>query len=53
VTDTPEQLRVIDKATNALEDACVKIQREIEHLNAKGQTIPIEIVELELRACGP
>jgi len=53
IQDTPEQLRAIDKATNALEDACVKIQREINHLNTKGQAIPIEIVELELRACGP
>jgi len=52
IPDTPEQLRAIDKATKALDDACAKIQREIDHLNVKGQTIPIEIVELELRACG-
>ena len=48
-----EQQRAVDKATKALEDACIKIQREINHLNVKGQAIPIEIVELELRACGP
>ncbi len=48
-----EQQRAVDKATKALDDACVKIQREIDHLNGKGQAIPIEIVELELRACGP
>jgi len=48
-----EQQRAVDKATKALDDACTKIQREIEHLNTKGQAIPIEIVQLELRACGP
>jgi len=48
-----EQQRAVDNATKALEDACTKIQREIEHLDTKGQTIPIEIVQLELRACGP
>jgi len=48
-----EQQRAVHKATKALEDACIKIQREIDHLNAKELTIPIEIVELELRACSP
>ena len=48
-----EQQRAIHKATKALDDACTKIQREIDHLDSKGLTIPIEIVELELRACSP
>jgi len=48
-----EQQRALNKSIMALDDACIKIQREIEHLNTKGQAIPIEIVELELRACGP
>ena len=48
-----EQQKALDKSIMALDDACIKIQREIDRLNTKGETIPIEIVELQLRACGP
>jgi len=58
IPDPPEELtkqqqKALDKSTMALEKACTAITREITKLETIPQTIPIEIVELELRACGP
>ena len=50
---TKEQLKAIDKSNKAIEKACDKITIEITTLETIGQTIPIEIEELQLRACGP
>jgi len=41
-----EQQRAVDKANKAVEDACTKIQREIDRLNQKGISIPEELQEL-------
>jgi len=41
-----EQQRAVDKANKAVEDACTKIQREIDRLNQKGISIPQELQDL-------
>ena len=47
------QQKAVDKANKTIDKACEKITKEITKLNTKGQTIPIEIVALQLRACEP
>jgi len=41
-----EQQRAVDKANKAVEDACTKIQREIDRLNQKGISIPQELQDV-------
>jgi len=47
------QLKALDSSIIALDDACKTILKQKDNLVKKGETIPIEILELELRACGP
>ena len=45
--------KAIDKSFKALEKACEKITKERTKLENIPIAIPIEILELELRACEP